>query len=200
MPDVGNLDGVFRRTSKSAVAERAESEGTATVTQSGKGKATPKRKEAEARRRTSVIAQAGGGRGRSRETREQYAMRREAMKRGDESALLPRDRGPARRFVRDYVDARRSVANYFMPVGLPIILLTYTGIPILALLGMFTLWVFVVGIIVDSVVMTRRIRAEVSARFPKEPTKGLGLYAITRAMQLRRMRIPQPRVSKGAKV
>ncbi len=122
------------------------------------------------------------------------------MKRGDESALLPRDRGQARRFARDYVDSRRSIANYFMPVGLPVILLTYTGIPVFTLLGMLTLWVFVVGIVVDSVIMTRRLRTEVARRFPKESTKGLGLYAITRAMQLRRLRIPKPRVARGAKI
>lgn len=181
---------------ESAAAAAGSSNATATVP-SGKGKPTPKRRVAEAQRRTSVIAQGGGKR---RETREQYAARREAMKRGDESALLPRDRGQARRFARDYVDSRRSIANYFMPVGLPVILLTYTGIPVFTLLGMLTLWVFVVGIVVDSVIMTRRLRTEVARRFPKESTKGLGLYAITRAMQLRRLRIPKPRVARGAKI
>ncbi len=68
------------------------------------------------------------------------------------------------------------------------------------LLGMLTLWVFVVGIVVDSVIMTRRLRTEVARRFPKESTKGLGLYAITRAMQLRRLRIPKPRVARGTKI
>lgn len=170
----------------------------------GKGKATPKRREAEARRRTSVIAQGSRGAGRSgrggRESREQYALRRDAIKRGDESALPARDRGPVRRFVRDYVDSRRSIASLFMPVGLPIILLSYTGIPLFQLLGVIALWVFVVGVVVDSAIMTRGIRREVTIRFPGESTKGLGFYAITRALQFRRVRLPAPRVSKGAKI
>ena len=37
-------------------------------------------------------------------------------------------------------------------------------------------------------------------RFPNESTKGLGLYAAMRAMQFRRMRVPGPRVARGAKV
>jgi hypothetical protein len=195
---------VFRRSANLAASPEQTTDALArSKPDPGKGKATPKRREAEARRRTSVIAQGsrGVGRGRGgRESREQYALRREAIKRGDESALPARDRGPVRRFVRDYVDSRRSIASLFMPVGLPIILLSYTGIPLFQLLGVIALWVFVVGVVVDSAIMTRRIRREVSIRFPGESTKGLGFYAITRALQFRRVRLPAPRVSKGAKI
>jgi hypothetical protein len=195
---------VFRRSANLAASPEQTTDALArSKPDPGKGKATPKRREAEARRRTSVIAQGsrGAGRGRGgRESREQYALRREAIKRGDESALPARDRGPVRRFVRDYVDSRRSIASLFMPVGLPIILLSYTGIPLFQLLGVIALWVFVVGVVVDSAIMTRRIRREVSIRFPGESTKGLGFYAITRALQFRRVRLPAPRVSKGAKI
>lgn len=163
----------------------------------GKGKATPRRRDAEARRRTSVINQGGrGGRGRGRESREQIAARREALKRGDESVLPARDRGPARRFVRDFVDARRSPATYFMPVGLPIFLLSYTQIWVFQLLS----YAVVLALFTDGVLITRRVRREVATRFPKEPTRGLGLYALTRAVQLRRLRIPGPRVSPGQKI
>jgi hypothetical protein len=168
----------------------------------GKGKATPKRRDAEARNRTTVIGQAArarGGRG-GRQSREQLALQREALRRGDESALPARDRGPVRRYVRDYVDSRRSIASLFIPVGLPIILLSYTGVPLFQLLGILALWGFVIGVAIDSVVMTRRIRREVAVRFPGESTRGLGFYAATRAMQLRRMRLPKPRVARGAKI
>jgi hypothetical protein len=165
-------------------------------TSAGKGKATPKRRDAQARRRSSVINQGGSGRTRGRESREQIAARRAALKRGDESALPARDRGPVRRFVRDFVDARRSPATYFMPVGLPIFLLSYTAIWVFQLLS----YLVILALITDGVLITRRIRREVAARFPKESTKGLGLYALTRAVQLRRLRIPGPRVSPGDKI
>lgn len=192
---------MFRRSPKpSSAAEQTDSALALKSEPAGKGKATPKRREAEARRRTSVIAQGGRGGRAGRETREQYALRREALKRGDESALSPRDKGPVRRFVRDYVDSRRSIASLFMPVGLPIIMLSYTPVPALRLLGMLVLWAFVVGIVTDSLIMTARIRREVNKRFPGESTRGLGLYAVTRAMQFRRIRLPAPRVERGAKI
>jgi hypothetical protein len=120
------------------------------------------------------------------------------MLRGDESALPARDRGPARRFVRDYVDSRRTVASLFIPVGLPIMVLSV--LPGIQLIAELLLWAFFIAIIVDSVLMSRRVRREVSNRFPGEPTHGLGLYAVTRAMQLRRLRMPKPRVARGAKI
>jgi hypothetical protein len=146
-----------------------------------------------------VIAQGGRGSGRrGRESREQAAIRRQAMLRGDENALPARDRGPARRFVRDYVDSRRTVASLFIPVGLPIMVLSV--LPGIQLVAEILLWVFFIAIIVDSVFMSRRVRREVTRRFPGEQTSGLGLYAVTRAMQLRRLRMPKPKVARGAKI
>ena len=187
------MEGVFRRTSTATDERTATTPDDAAPV--GKGKATPRRRDAEARRRTSVINQGGRG-GRGRESREQIAARREALKRGDESVLPARDRGPARRFVRDFVDARRSPATYFMPVGLPIFLLSYTQIWVFQLLS----YAVVLALFTDGVLITRRVRGEVATRFPKESSKGLGLYALTRAVQLRRLRIPGPRVSPGQKI
>ena len=189
------VESVFRRASTATDEPAVSAPDDATAV--GKGKATPRRRDAEARRRTSVITQGGsGGRGRGRQSREQIAARREALKRGDESVLPARDRGPARRFVRDFVDARRSPATYFMPVGLPIFLLSYTQIWVFQLLS----YAVVLALFTDGVLITRRVRHEVAARFPKESTRGLGLYALTRAVQLRRLRIPGPRVSPGQKI
>jgi len=158
-----------------------------------KGHATPKRKVAEARNRTTVIAQGGGKRGRV--SREQAAARREAFRRGDESALPARDRGPVRRWVRDYVDSRRSIISWFIPAALLILVLSPFGA-----IGAVVQIVFVVAVIVETTLMTRRIRAEVRQRFPGESTRGLGYYAFSRAMMFRRMRMPKPRVERGAKV
>src|SRR3954453_1474305 len=75
----------------------------------GKGRPTPKRREAE-RRRKAVVAPktrkeaAQLQRERLRKTRRPT---REGVARGDQRALAPRDAGPVRAFVRDYVDSRR---------------------------------------------------------------------------------------------
>jgi hypothetical protein len=200
---------VFKRASKDAAgvsnpADPLGPVGSAPVT---KGKATPKRSDAQAARKTAVI---GGSRGRAgasgrggaragRLTPEQTRARREAMRRGDDSALTARDRGPARRFARDYVDSRRSVVGLFVPIALPVILLGYSHVKGLTLVANFGLYAFVLGSIIDSARMTRAIRKQVALRYPNEPTKGIGLYAIMRAMQFRRIRMPGPRVARGAK-
>lgn len=190
------METVFRRASTATDEVDNATAGLDNATPAGKGKATPRRRDAEARRRGSVVNQGGSGRTRGRESREQIAARRAALKRGDESALPTRDRGPVRRFVRDFVDARRSPATYFMPVGLPIFLLSYTAIWVFQVLS----YLVILALITDGVLITRRIRHEVATRFPKESTRGLGLYALTRAVQLRRLRIPGPRVSPGDKI
>jgi Protein of unknown function (DUF3043) len=200
---------VFKRSSKSATDQLEPADSTApgraeAAASPSKGKATPKRRDAQALRRTSVIASGSRGvRGArsaraGRETREQAAVRRQAMLRGDENALPARDRGPARRFVRDYVDARRTVVSLFLPIGFPIIVLSL--LPGIQLFAELALWLFFLAVAVDSVLMARRIRRVVASRFPGESTRGLGLYAVTRAMQIRRLRMPKPRVERGAKV
>ena len=60
--------------------------------------------------------------------------------------------------------------------------------------------VFVVAVVVETTLTTRRIRAQVRERFPGQSTKGLGYYAFSRAMMFRRMRMPKPRVERGAKI
>jgi hypothetical protein len=122
------------------------------------------------------------------------------MKRGDESALNARDRGPGRKYARDYVDSRRSVIGMFVPIAVVVILLGFSKVTHLQQAANIVLYAFVLGSIYDSIRTGRAIRGEVEKRFPNEPTKGLGLYATMRAMQFRRMRLPAPRVQRGAKI
>jgi len=83
----------------------------------GKGRPTPKRSEAERRRRQPYTAPkdrkeaARAGRVRSRDDR---TRRMEAVRRGEEWALPPRDRGPVKALARDYVDSKRRVSEYYM--------------------------------------------------------------------------------------
>jgi hypothetical protein len=200
---------VFKRGTKDAagVNNPADPLSAADNGPGGKGKATPKRNAAQAARKTSVVGggrSRGGGRtgakGGARLTPDQARLRREAMKRGDDNVLSPRDRGPARRLARDYVDSRRNVMGLFVPIALPVILLGYTNSTILRLIANFGLYTFVAAALLDSIRTSRAVRRLVSVRFPNEKTKGLGLYAALRAMQFRRIRIPGPRVARGAKI
>ena len=115
------------------------------------------------------------------------------LKAGDERQLPARDRGPVRRFARDLVDSRRSVAEYFLPLALIILVLNFAGSPQLQLFGS-TLWMLlVVLIVVDSVMLARKLKQGLRRMHPDEGAKGVIPYALMRSMQIRRFRLPPPR-------
>lgn len=169
-------------------------------TPESKGRPTPKRKDAEAKRVVNSLAPAKNKAERSQQKaqlREQRAHARAAYMRGEESALPVRDRGPVRRFIRDTVDARRSVGEYFLPMLF--VVLVVSRVPKLQVLGVALMYFIMLSAIVDWFLLTRRIKTEVAARFPETSTKGLGMYAWTRSTQLRRLRAPKPQTSPGKK-
>ena len=165
-----------------------------------KGRPTPKRRDAEAKRVVNSLAPAKNRAERSQQKvqlREQRALTRAAYMRGEESALPARDRGPARRFIRDTVDARRSVGEYFLPMLF--VVLVVSRMPKLQVVAVLLLYFIMISAIVDWFLLTRRIKRSVAVRFPQTPTKGLGMYAWTRSTQLRRLRAPKPQTSPGQK-
>lgn len=129
------------------------------------------------------------------------AQRRERMMAGDEAYLLPRDRGPVRRFVRDVVDARRNALGLFMPSTLAL-LFVMVAVPQLQVYMSPAMMVLMIIMVVDGIVLGRKVSTLVDAKFPDntESRWRLGLYAASRASQLRRMRAPRPQVTRGASV
>jgi hypothetical protein len=181
------------------------------MTDSKKGRPTPRRKDAQPKRHTLAPVVTKDEKKRLREeTRVARLAAREAYMRGEESALPARDRGPARRFVRDYIDARRSIGEYFLPIIFVVLLLTLipttatvgenNGIPITQLLSIGIMYSVLIVSVLDGLILTRKIRKAVSARFPDAPVKGLGMYGWLRSTQMRRMRTPKPQVKAGAKI
>ena len=49
------------------------------------------------------------------------------MRSGDERYLPKRDQGPLKRFIRDFVDARVSIAEFLLPLLIVIMVLQYSG-------------------------------------------------------------------------
>jgi hypothetical protein len=175
-----------------------------------KGRPTPKRREAEAGRYQSITGgrRSAGGRSagprtpadKSRDKTER-ASKYQAMKRGEVWALNAKDKGPVRGYVRDYVDSKRRLSEYFMFV----LLLLFVGI-LFARTSAVSLYVdvimllVVVSLISQALIFRRAFGRIVPAKFPGQPARGLVLYAMMRAMQFRRFRIPAPRVEPGATV
>jgi Protein of unknown function (DUF3043) len=173
---------------------------------SGKGRPTPSRREAEGRKRGPAPPPPRTQRealtrmrGSKEERRNASAQRRERMLAGDEKYLLPRDRGPVKAYVRDLVDSRRHLAGAFMPLALLVIVVILVPSPIVQLYVSLVSMVMLVAIIVEGVLLGRIVNRRVREQFPKASESGatLGFYAMTRATQLRRLRVPKPRINRG---
>lgn len=167
------------------------------------GKITPKRKaggrivEAPPANRREAMKRA---RAKQRESR---AEARAGMMAGKEEYLLPRDKGPERGLVRDIVDSRRNLASYFLPGALIVVIGGSTAMPPAIRFGANLLWfTLALAVVVDSVLLSRRIKKLVTDRFPRSTVRprSLYFYAIMRSISFRRMRMPAPRVTMGQKL
>lgn len=169
----------------------------------GKGHPTPKRREAEAARKQSLKIpsdpKAAKKAARERE-REARAKQREAMLAGVESALPPRDRGPVRRFTRNWVDGRRLFAEFFLPMVLVVLILSLVPHEPTRIFASLSWYFLILILIADVIVLTFRLRKALTAEFPiKEERKGAVFYGVMRALQIRRLRVPVPMVGPGGK-
>jgi len=167
---------------------------------SSKGRPTPSRREAEAARKQRVKPALNKREAMQRErqrVKEQRAKSRKAMAEGDERHFMPRDQGPARKFVRNFVDSRRTIAEFFLPIIVVILVLTLIPVPQIQVMGTFAWLVVMVVMVLDLILLSRKVKKEVRERFPDDPGKGHGLYAVSRATQMRRLRLPKPNVKPG---
>ena len=168
----------------------------------GKGHPTPKRKDAEAaareRAKASLDTKAARKVVRDRRSEETRKMR-EAFKTGDERYLPTRDRGPVKRFVRTYVDSRFCVAELLLPALILIMALSYSGNAAARSLGFSLQSVVVILTIVDTSWFIFRLRRQLHEKLPEESLRGVNTYALTRAIQMRFMRLPKPQVGIGGK-
>jgi hypothetical protein len=116
---------------------------------------------------------------------------------GDERYLPARDRGPVRRWVRDYVDARRNPGEYFLPIALVVVVLSTLPVGLIGVVAGIVLYVMMFAVAIDAFLLQRRIKQRVAQRFGESAATGLGGYSVMRALQLRRSRMPRPQVARG---
>ena len=131
--------------------------------------------------------------------RERLSDSRERMMAGEEGYLLPRDKGPERRYVRDIVDSRRNLLGLMMPAAFVLILVSFGLPPRIAALSSIAMLALVVLMVAAAFFLGRKVNKLVDQKFPKNTESGwrLGFYATSRASQLRRMRAPRPQVQYG---
>lgn len=164
----------------------------------GKTGPTPKRKDQEAARKRPLVPddRKAAKAAQRQAVAEQRAKMRIAMETGDERHMPYRDRGPQKRFARDYVDARYGVGEWLMLIVLVFLVLSF--IPVQALISVTTiLMLATVGLVVlEGFWVNRKLKNELERKFGTvEP--GVRWYGTMRAMQLRRLRLPKPQVRRG---
>lgn len=134
---------------------------------------------------------------RQEQVREERVRSRQALMNGDERFLPAKDKGPVRRFARDYIDARRNLGEYFLPIALISLLVGILNIPIARLVSLVVLYAMVLIIAGDSFLLRRRVQRLADAKFNDKGTAGVGTYAMMRSLQFRRGRLPKPQVGRG---
>ena len=183
------------------------------VAEAGKGRPTPKRSAAESNRYRTLTGSTTSGRGKpapvapgrkltseeKTRARDDRSKQLQAMRRGEEWALGPRDRGPAKKLARDYVDAHRRPMEFYMYALILLIIALFAGRSHSGLANYMQLFLLVIIAIiaVDAYFLRRSIMKVVHERLPGESTRGLAFYAIMRGLQLRRFRTPAPRLKPG---
>ncbi|MDY6050694.1 MAG: DUF3043 domain-containing protein [Corynebacterium sp.] len=195
-----------------------------------KGKATPKRRDverahgvnlppvqapetaAEARRRKKELKNSMTKEEykayKAKQKEERIAESKQARARmdaGDENYLLERDRGPVKRYVRDWVDSRRFFSELVMPVALALLIILLIGqfFPTVGTTLSLAAFIIIIFFFIDGFVISRKVNRDVRAVFPEHAAEtgfSLGFYAWSRASQIRRLRTPRPQVSVGDSV
>ncbi len=169
----------------------------------GKGRPTPKRQRAVPPPPPPTTRKEAYARMRAR-SRDGRGEARKGMLEGDERYVLARDRGPARKLVRDIVDARRNAGSYVFGAAVVILLAaSVPGVPPGVKLAISYLWLLMIlTFAADSYVLSRVIRRAVIDRFPDDesPARGHVFYGVMRAATFRRLRSPRPGVKIGTEV
>ena len=170
----------------------------------GKGRPTPSRKEAEAQRKKRMSA--------PRTRKEASALQRERMKEararqrsamdggGSDKDLPVRDRGPVKGFIRDWIDSRFTVGQFLLPFMFLMFALTLIRAPWAPAMSSTLFLSLILFLALDSFRIVRGLKKALAQRFGDESTKGTTMYALLRAWQMRRLRLPKPRVSVGDQI
>jgi hypothetical protein len=181
----------------------AEAKQPRSAAEAAKGRPTPKRSEAERNRRQPITGSRAPATPRTPEdkakARSERGRKYEAMKKGESWALNPRDRGPAKALARDYIDSKRRISEYYMYILVVLLAAVFLRNKTEQQYISPLVLVLVVIIVIDAQVIRRSLRKLVGERLPGESTRGLTMYAVMRALQIRRFRMPAPRVRPGDK-
>ena len=169
----------------------------------GKGRPTPTRKEREqANLRPIVGARTPEARKAERaRVAESRRIARDGAMAGEEKYLSIRDKGPQKRLVRDYVDRRFTAGEFLMPALIVSVVLTFVDNQAIQAAVMILLYLFLFVLAITAILIGRGAKKFVAERFGESNVEpGLIRYAAMRSAQSRFLRMPKPRVKRGADI
>jgi hypothetical protein len=184
---------LFRRSGNEPTKpEQSQSIGDSPVGRAKKEGPTPSRREAEAARRQRVTRTLS-----KKEARREASLQARSQR---QKSLSARDSAPEKVLLRDYIDARFSIGEFLLPSLVVILALSFVGArwPQVTLLTTAAMYLFILLVLFDGlVVMWRGYKRVLAERLPNGSTKGLMMYGMNRCIQIRRFRMPPPRIKRG---
>jgi hypothetical protein len=178
-----------------------ETTGETANSETGKGRPTPKRKDVESARKQGITvpkdpkAARRAARERDREAR---AKSRAGLMAGDPAYFPRRDAGPVKAQVRDYIDRRRTVGEFFVPFAFVVLLLGLVNNPTVQTTVVYVWTSVLLLVVLDTILVGILLGRSLRKDYPeKSERKGAVSYGVLRALQLRRFRIPPPRIKAG---
>jgi len=190
---------VFGRSNDQPVTP-ALSEGTP-PTDAGKGRPTPKRKVSEAANKRPLVNtdRKGAAKTDRAKAKSQRDIEYRAMQTGDERNMPAKDRGPVRRFMRDAVDSRWNLGEFFLPVAAVLLVAQFAFASTqLGAYAIVLLYTYVLVATLDGFLLWRSVKKRLRAKFGADVAlKGAAMYTVLRAFQIRPSRLPKPQVKHG---
>lgn len=182
---------------KSSTADVGDEQRPDSVSQ-GKGRPTPSRKEAQAAKAQPLVGSRDKAARKVQRQKETAARERAraGMMQGDERYLTARDRGPQRRYVRDYVDARFSIGEFLIPAMLLVLIMTFLP-PQFQIYSLVAIWAYLALSVADAIILGLALKRKLAAKFGEQQVQpGFRWYAAMRALQFRMLRMPKPQVKR----
>ncbi|MFB9775133.1 DUF3043 domain-containing protein [Brevibacterium otitidis] len=167
-----------------------------------KNRPTPKRSQQQAARRQPLVGdnRREANKQAKAEIRRKRDEARIGLMEGNEKYLGPRDRGPQRRYVRDFVDARFSIGELFIPFAFVVLLIGFIiNTAQVQVITSYAVYGLIVLVIIDCFILNYVLKGRMATKFggKEKLERGLTFYAVMRAVQLRVLRIPKPQVKRG---
>lgn len=170
-----------------------------------KNQPTAKRKDAQKLSYLPLVPDPKDRKERNKAERRKARIRQDkeyvAMETGDVANMPKAERSPMKTYTRDWIDARYNLGELFIPVAL-ILLIGSISISSYSATAGFVLalimYVYMIAVLVDVVVMWVTLKKSLLKHGKWDGTKKglkaerLMIYSVSRAIQIRRFRVPKP--------